>query len=234
LEDFYRVSKLYCDFATALLVPDGAYVSGYANRARQLREVYAERSLPPKLSRRLDVILDDIDYRTRFRTQPSMELLIERYPAAAEHDEVRAVLGGVWCEARRSLEACLEALLPHRLLNADGRPSPSSMSRSSGWGSLRHRVREWRWLANRDPEDAASIWRRGFGLAFRLSPVEITYLIGFVLFLRNVDGLPPCYLDDDLVDSLERWYPLPHQEWTTGEGIREDVVRLWRYWLPRI
>ncbi len=234
LIDYFRLAKLFCDLPTALLVPEGAYVSGYRKRADRLPALLGDRALPPKLHRSRNALIEAVEFWTEFRFEPSVEKLQARYAAEPLGEEGRALHGGVWTEARRLLEACLEALMPHRLLDADGRPEPSALGRSSGWGSLRSRVREWRWLANYADGATLHVWKRGVGVAFRLSPVEITYLTAFILFLRSVDGPPPVYIDPDLVRSLERWYPLPHDDWTSGESVREGVVRLWRYWLPRI
>ena len=211
-----------------------AVESGYRERSRRLPALLNDRSLSPKLHRLRGRLLESVEFWTDFRIAPDVETLRGRYATEPLGEGGRALYGGIWCEARLLLEACLEALLPHRLLDRTGRPCPEGLSRTSGWGSWRQRIREWRWLGDYEADDRLHVWRRGFGVAFRLSPVEITYLIGFILFVRTVDGPPPCYLDDDLVQSLERWYPLPHAPWTTGEEVREDLIRLWRYWLPRI
>lgn len=232
--DYYRLAKLYCDFATAMLIPEGGYVTGSRQRAQRLPAMLSDRPLPPKLERSRDRLIESVEFWTAFRSSPRMELLRERYGMEPVGEEGRALYGGIWCEARRLLEACLEALLPHRLLDTNGRPDPAAIARSSGWGSWRHRVREWRWLSQYDGVPTARTLARGARLAFRLSPVEITYLMAFILFGRSVDGPPPLYLDDELIAALSRWYPLPHRRWTTGEETRVGVVELWRYWLPRI
>jgi hypothetical protein len=234
LLDYFRLAKFFCDVPTALLIPEAAYVSGYRQRANRLPSLLNDRALPPKLHRRKGALIESVEFWTEFRYNPNAEVLRERHHTEPLGEEGRALHSGLWCEARLTLEACLESLLPHRLLSADGRPEPSALGRTSGWGTLRERMREWRWLASYSGEAAPQVWRRGARVAFRLSPVEITYLIGFILFLRGVDGPPPCYLDDDLVRSLERWYPLPHERWETGEDVRNGLIRLWRYWLPRI
>lgn len=232
--DYYRLAKLYCDFATALLIPEGGYVTGSRERAKRLPALLNDRPLSPKLERYRDRLIESVQFWTDFRGAPRLELLRERYGMEPAGEEGRALYGGIWCEARRLLEACLEALLPHRLLDAQGRPDPTAVARSSGWGSWRRRLREWRWLSQfEDVPRVGTLWR-GTKLAYRLSPVEITYLIAFILFVRSVDGPPPLYLDDELVDALSSWYPLPHAPWSTGEEARNGVIRLWRYWLPRI
>lgn len=231
--DYYRLSKLYCDMATALLIPEGAYVSGYRKRAERLPALLNERPLPPGLARHKNALIEAVEFWTGFRERPEIEVLSRRYSAEPLGEEGRALFGGVWCEARQLLGVCLEHLLPHRLLDGRGRPVPASLGRTSGWGSLRQRVREWKWLARYGPSPI-TVWRRGLRIAFRLSPVEITYLTGFMLFQRAVDGPPPIYLDRDLVAAMERWYPLPHGEWTSGEDVRHGLLELWRYWLPRI
>ena len=122
-------------------------------------------------------LLESVEFWTNFRIAPSVETLRARYAIEPLGESGRALYGGIWCEARLLLEACLEALLPHRLLDRTGRPCPEGLSRTSGWGSWRQRIREWRWLGGYETDDRLHIWRRGFGVAFRLSPVEITYLI---------------------------------------------------------
>jgi hypothetical protein len=231
--DYYRISKLFCDYATALLIPEGAYVSGYRKRAERLPALLNERPLPTALARHKDTLIEAVEFWTRFREQPNVAVLAERYSAPPLGEEGRALYGGIWSEARRLLTVSLEHLLPHRLLDERGRPVPESLGRTSGWGSLRQRLREWRWLA-RYSHAPTTVWRRGFSIAFRLSPVEITYLTGFMVFQRAADGPPPVYLDPDLIAAMERWYPLPHERWETGEEVRAGLLELWRYWLPRI
>jgi len=232
--DYYRLGKMFCDLATALLIPEGGYVAGYTQRAARLPAMLNERPLSPKLRRLRGRLIESVEFWTRFRTAPDMELLEDRYGQDPLGEHAPALINGIWCEARSLMEACLEALLPHRLMDEKGRPSPECLSRTSGWGSFRQRIREWRWLARYGDQSAWEIWRRGFRVAFRLSPVEITYLIGFILYVRSVDGPPPCYLDEDLVKSLSRWYPLPNGDWSSGEEVREGLIRLWHFWLPRI
>jgi hypothetical protein len=232
--DYYRLGKFFCDLSTALLIPEGGYVSSSRERAARLPALLSDRPLPPRLHRHRDRLIESVEFWTRFRTQPDLDLIKEWYGPDPLGPEGMGLLSGLWCEARPLLEACLEALLPYRLLNERGRPSPQQLSRTSGWGTWRRRVREWRWLARFSGAPAAEVWRRGARVAFRLSPVEITYLTGFILFLRSVDGPPPCYVDEELVHYLERLYPLPNGGWSTGEDVRRELVRLWRFWLPRI
>lgn len=232
--DYYRLSKLFCDFATALLVPESAYVTGYRQRASRLPALLNDRPLPPRLSILRDRLIEAVEFWTDFRVLPDVNVLRERYRTEPTGDEGRGLYNGIWCEARILLGACLEALLPYRLLDERGRPEPAALKRASGWGSLRMRVREWRWLARYSGTSSAAVWRTALRNAVRRSPVEITYLSAFLVFMRGVDGPPPYYLDEDLHAALDEVYPIPHEPFATGEEMREGLIRLWRFWLPRI
>ena len=105
---------------------------------------------------------------------------------------------------------------PLLYLMGDSRGFLGSLRESFSWGADDLRWLRLAWRYYTQGANAEGVPPQGkYNAGQKLN--ALTQIIAFILFTRSVDGPPPCYLDEELVDNLARWYPLPHESWETGE-----------------